>query len=153
MKQELQDIINYYQNDSSYTQSERVIAMLTELQEQEGYLCEELQQTVAKAAGVNLGYVKALIKRLPHLHARPFRHEIQVCISERCKAKGGSDVLKELQRLLKVKPGQTTRDGRFLLTTRYCMHRCLEGPNMTVNQDHYGGVTPADLPSILKKYH
>ena len=54
--------------------------------------------------------VAAIIKNLPHLHAQAFRHEIRVCISDRCKARGGSDLLKKLQKLLKIKPGQVTKE-------------------------------------------
>ena len=82
----------------------------------------------------------------------PFRYEIKVCISDRCKNKGGTDVLKEFQRILKIRPGQVTRDGRFLLTTVYCMHYCTKAPNVQIGDKLFQNVSVSDVPSIIKKY-
>lgn len=151
-KNKVQDILAYYEKDSSLSQSELVISMLTELQEVCGFLSKNIQAKAAQTAGVNPGYVAAIIKSLPNLHEKPFRHEIKVCISDRCKSKGGTDLLKKLQKLLKVRPGQVTRDGRFLLTTEYCMHNCMHGPNIKVDGVLYQNVTADTIDELLKKF-
>ncbi|BDF05769.1 NADH-quinone oxidoreductase subunit NuoE family protein [[Clostridium] hylemonae] len=152
LKKEWNDIFDYYREEKTMTQSELVIAVLTELQAIEGCIPKEAREAAAELAGVNPGYVSAVIKRLPHLHEQSFRHEIKVCISDRCKNKGGQDVLKEIQRILKIRPGQVTRDKRFLLTTVYCMHYCTKGPNVQIDGRLFQNVTAAEVPSILKKY-
>lgn len=152
MKKEWNDIFDYYREEKSMNQSELVIAMLTELQAAEGCIPREARETVAEIAGVNPGYISAVIKSLPHLHEQSFRYEIKVCISDRCKNKGGTDVLKEFQRILKIRPGQVTRDGRFLLTTVYCMHYCTKAPNVRIGDRLFQNVSVSDVPSIIKKY-
>lgn len=147
----LQEIYDYYKEEHSLSQSELIISMLTQLQEAAGYLSKDIQENVARIAGVNPGYVAAVIKNLPHLHAQPFRHEIRVCISDRCKAKGSLDLLKELKRLLKVKPGQVTKDGIFLLNTEYCMHNCMHGPNLKIDGRIYENVQISKLPQLLEQ--
>lgn len=145
----LNEIFDYYRQEKALEQSE-LVALLAELQETAGYLSEELQKEAADVADVSPGYVDALVRKLPNLHDTPFEYEIKVCISDRCKNKGSLDVLNELKRILKIKPGQVTRDGRFLLNTVYCMHMCTKGPNMSINGTFYHNVTPADVKRILK---
>ena len=151
-KNKVRDIFAYYEKDSSLSRSELVIAMLTELQEVSGFLSRDIQMKVAQTAGVNPGYVAAVIKNLPNLHAKPFHHEIKICISDRCKSKGGTELLKKLQKLLKIRPGQVTRDGRFLLTTEYCMHNCMHGPNVKIDGVLYQNVTADTIDTLLEKF-
>ncbi len=68
----LEEIFNRYKNDTTLEQPELVMAMLTELQDAAGYLSASIQKTAAQTAGVNAGYIAALVKTLPHLHAKPF---------------------------------------------------------------------------------
>lgn len=147
----LQEIYDYYKEDHALSQSELIISMLTQLQDAAGYLSKDIQEEVARIAGVKQGYVAAVIKNLPHLHAQAFRHEIRVCISDRCKAKGGSNLLKELQKLLKIKPGQVTKDGVFLLNTEYCMHNCMHGPNIKIDGQIYENVQISQLQQLLEQ--
>lgn len=151
MKQEWNEIFEYYKS-SSLSQSELIISILTEIQALEGCIPKDAQNITAQFAGVNPGYITAVIKSLPHLHQQSFDHEIKVCISDRCKDKGSMDVLKELQRILKIRPGQVSRDGRFLLTTRYCMHHCGKGPNIEIDKKLFQNVKAADIPHILDTF-
>lgn len=150
LEDKIEEILEYYRTDTSLNQSELVIAMLTELQETTGYLSEAIQKEAASIAGVSFSYVAAVIRQLPHLHNAPFQYEIKVCISDRCKNKGSLDVLKELQRILRIQPGQVTKDGKFLLRTVYCMHMCTKGPNISINGTDYHNVAPSDIKKILK---
>lgn len=152
MDEKLEEIFNRYKNDTTLEQPELVMAMLTELQDAAGYLSASIQKTAAQTAGVNAGYIAALVKTLPHLHAKPFKHEIKVCTSDRCKAQGGSEVLKKFQQILRTKPGQVSRDGNFLLTTEYCMHNCAHGPNVKIDGVLYPDITPSDVPSLIRKF-
>lgn len=145
----LNEIFDFYRQEKALEQSE-LVALLAELQETAGYLSKELQKEAADVADVSPGYVDALVRQLPNLHDTPFQYEIKVCISDRCKNKGSLDVLNELKRILKIKPGQVTKDGRFLLTTVYCMHMCTKGPNISINGTFYHTVTPDAIKRILK---
>ncbi len=150
MKKEWNEIFDYYKNQENLSQSELVISILTEIQALEGYIPKEVQKALSDAAKVNAGYITAIIKSLPHLHEQSFQYEIKICISDRCKDKGATEVLKEFQRILKIRPGQVSRDKRFLLTTRYCMHHCGSGPNIEIAGKLYQNVSAADVSKIIK---
>lgn len=149
MKNEWNEIFDYYKNMDSLPQSELIISILTEIQALEGCIPKDAQEMTAKLAKVKPGYISAVIKSLPHLHEQSFQYEIKICISDRCKDKGATEVLKEFQRILKIRPGQVSRDGRFLLTTRYCMHHCGKGPNVEINGKLFQHVTVSDVKGIL----
>ncbi|MFR5582547.1 MAG: NAD(P)H-dependent oxidoreductase subunit E [[Clostridium] scindens] len=59
--------------------------------------------------------------------------------------------LKKLQELLKIKPGQVTKDGVFLLNTEYCMHNCMHGPNLKIDGRIYENVQISQLPQLLEQ--
>lgn len=151
MKKEWNEIFDYYKSQENLPQSELVISILTEIQAMEGYIPKEVREAISGMAGVNAGYITAIIKSLPHLHEQSFQYEIKVCISDRCKNKGGAEVLKEFQRILKIRPGQVSRDKRFLLTTRYCMHHCQSGPNVEIAGKLYKNVSAADVSEIIRR--
>ena len=61
----LQELYDYYKEDPSLSQSELIISMLTRIQEAVGYVSKDVQEEVARLAGVNRGYVAAIIKNCP----------------------------------------------------------------------------------------
>ncbi len=80
------------------------------------------------------------------------RHVVQFCESAPCHVQGGRELWKALQDELNLKPGQTDPQGRFTLKTVSCLGICGVGPVIMVDDDHYGNVTPAQLPEILAGY-
>lgn len=64
--------------------------------------------------------------------------EIKVCVGSSCHVKGGSKTLRVLENLVK---GSDMSD-RIDLRADLCLGNCLEAPNVVVNNEVYGGVTP-----------
>ena len=56
------------------------------------------------------------------------------------------------ERLLGVKDGEMTPDGKFTFTKVKCLGCCAIGPVMQVDNDYYGGVKQSQLEKILTKY-
>ena len=61
-------------------------------------------------------------------------------------------MLNQLSEDLKVKPGDTSEDGRFSLDVVRCLGACGLGPVVTVDDDVYGRVHSAKLADIMSKY-
>ena len=80
------------------------------------------------------------------------RHIVQFCESAPCHVRGGRELIKTLQEQLQLEPNQTDSTGRFTLKTVSCLGICGVGPVILVDDDHYGNVTPAQLPGILEGY-
>ncbi|MBF0478663.1 MAG: NAD(P)H-dependent oxidoreductase subunit E, partial [Candidatus Omnitrophica bacterium] len=82
----------------------------------------------------------------------PGKNLIAVCMGTACYLKGTPQILEEMERLLKVKEGQTTPDGLFHLQLVRCLGCCGLAPVLTVNGKVYGKVKKDDVPKILAEY-
>jgi len=80
------------------------------------------------------------------------RHVIRFCESAPCHVVGGRLVIQELMNTLKIKPGETSSDGKWTLLTTSCLGICAVGPAFIVDDDIYGNVTASHVPEILAKY-
>jgi len=69
---------------------------------------------------------------------------------------GSDQILTALEKQLGVKEGETTKDGRFTLSTARCIGACALAPAMSVGDDVYGKLTADKIPQLfktdLKKY-
>ena len=80
------------------------------------------------------------------------RYHIQVCQNISCSLLGADDLLGHLQKTLKIKPGETTADRRFSLSTVECLGSCGTAPMMQINDDYYESLTVEKVDEILKNY-
>ncbi|HID18740.1 TPA: hypothetical protein EYP27_04290 [Candidatus Bathyarchaeota archaeon] len=80
------------------------------------------------------------------------RHRVRVCLGTACHVRGGPQIMEAAERLLGVKDGEVTPDGRFTLERVNCLGCCALGPVVVIGNEYYGGVKPADLEKILSKY-
>ena len=77
------------------------------------------------------------------------RYHVQVCRGTACHVKGSLAVLDAAKRELKLKPGQTSRDGRFSLEVVACMGACGLAPVICVNGEFHAKCTPKKLARVL----
>ena len=79
-------------------------------------------------------------------------HVVSVCMGTACYVKGAEKILDRLALELNIKPGKTTKDGKFTLLQTRCLGCCGLAPVITIGEDVYGRLAPDDLPGILQKY-
>ena len=84
------------------------------------------------------------------LNLKPLgKFHIQVCKSLMCALVGSDTLVGWLQARLGIKPGETTADRLFTLSTVECLASCGTGPMMQVNDDYYERITEEKLDRIL----
>ena len=65
-------------------------------------------------------------------------HFVQVCTTTPCGLRGASDVLKTVcSHLGGIKPGETTKDGKFTVVEVECQGACSNAPMMVVGDEFY----------------
>ena len=69
-----------------------------------------------------------------------------------CYVRGAQKVLDRVQKELNVDVGGTTKDGMFTIQATRCLGACGLAPVMMINEEVYGRLTEAEIPSILEKY-
>ncbi|KAG9048734.1 hypothetical protein FS837_012170 [Tulasnella sp. UAMH 9824] len=77
---------------------------------------------------------------------------LQVCTTTPCALRGGYDILKACEDHLKIKPGQSTEDGKFTLLEVECLGACSSAPMFQMNDDFYEDLTPETTRKILDAF-
>jgi NADH-quinone oxidoreductase subunit E len=80
------------------------------------------------------------------------KHIITVCDGTACHVAGSMVVLDELEKMLDIKAGQTTKDFKFSINTVNCIGCCAIAPVMMINERYYGNLTPKMIKEILDEY-
>jgi len=77
---------------------------------------------------------------------------ITMCMGTACHVRGSKRVLKQVEKLLHIEPGETTPDRQFSLETVNCLGACALGPIMVVEEEYFGQMTPAKVEPNLHMY-
>ncbi len=118
-----------------------------------GYLPEEVQLHIADRYAISHAEVSGVISFYNFFTTTP-RGEVQinVCMGTACYVNGAEKVLQEFQRVLGIKSGEVTTDGKFSLESLRCVGACGLAPVVTINEKVYGKVQPAKVQEILENY-
>lgn len=106
------------------------------------YLSSLLGFTPARIEGVATFYTMYNRKPVGTVH-------VQICKNLSCSLMGAEHVIEYISKKLGVKPGETTSDGRFTLSTVECLGSCGTAPVMQVNDDYYENLTEESIDAIL----
>jgi NADH-quinone oxidoreductase subunit E len=77
---------------------------------------------------------------------------IEVCRTSSCWLMGAEDVVKHIEKKLKIKDGETSADGQFTLKTVECLGSCGTAPMMQVGADYYENLTLEKVDSLLDQW-
>lgn len=149
MKEKVQEILAHYPAAGH----DSLIPILQQIQEKMGFLSEEavvevgkhLKMPASKIFGVATFYNQFRF-------TQPGKYHIQVCRGTACHVLGSATVLDEMEKQLKVKAGQTTRDKMFSLEVVACIGACGLAPVISINGEFHAKVTSESIQSILQDY-
>jgi NADP-reducing hydrogenase subunit HndA len=118
-----------------------------------GYLPAEVQEIVSKELKVPLAKVYGVVTFYSFFTMIPKgKHPISICTGTACYVRGAEKVLDEFKKLLDVKVGETTPDGKFSLSCLRCVGACGLAPVVLVGEKTYGRVAPEMVKEILAEY-
>jgi NADH-quinone oxidoreductase subunit E len=130
-----------------------LIMILHKVQEEHGYIPMDVAVKIAKELNIHLAKIYGVITFYHFFKTKkPGKHKISVCMGTACYLKGAEAICHELEDLLDIKVGETTKDNLFSWETVRCIGCCGLAPVMTIDQDVYGNLKKEDLPDILAKY-
>ena len=127
-----------------------LLSILQNIQREWGYLPEEKLREIAVMLGMPLIDICGVATFYKSFSFTPKgRHKIKVCLGTACHVRGANRILKEVERKLGIKPGETSEDGEFSLETVMCLGCCAIGPVVVMDDRFYGKMTTAKLESML----
>jgi NADH-quinone oxidoreductase subunit E len=77
------------------------------------------------------------------------RNIIRVCRGTACHVRGGAGILREVEKRLEIKQGESTPDLEYALETVACIGACALAPTMTINNETYGEMTTKKVTEVL----
>lgn len=147
MADSIDEIIEKYSNSGRSD----LLDALQDIQENVGYLSEEavikvgshFKMASAKIYGIASFYDQFRFKPQGKFH-------IRICNGTACHISESRVIQKELEKLLKIISGETTRDGLFSIEEVSCMGSCGLSPIISINNEFYSSLKPADIKDILE---
>jgi len=76
---------------------------------------------------------------------------VQFCTTTPCWLCGSTKILEAAEKHLKVKIGESTKDGLFTLMEVECLGACVNGPMIQINDDYYEDLTAESVVTLLKQ--
>jgi len=111
-----------------------VIACLSIIQDEQGWVSRESEQLVADYLGIPPIAVYEVTTFYNMFNQQPVgRFKFNVCTNLPCKLRDGQHALEHLCSRLSVEEGGTTSDGLFTVQPSECLGACADAPVMLVN--------------------
>jgi NADH-quinone oxidoreductase subunit E len=111
-----------------------VIAALTIVQQERGWLSSESEREVADYIGMPPIAVHEVVTFYNMFNAKPVgRFKLNVCTNLPCQLGGGADAAQYFSQKLGIALGETTADGVFTLQQSECLGACGDAPVALVN--------------------
>jgi NADH-quinone oxidoreductase subunit E len=146
MTENISALLNSFSKDRK-----NLIPILQEVQEKERYLSAESISEISNYMGISENDIYSVASFYSQFRfKKPGEHTIKVCLGTACHVRGGARILNTVERELKIKPGQTTADGKYSLETVACIGACALAPTMVVDSEVHRQMTPQKVVNLFK---
>lgn len=125
---------------------------LKKAQKKQGYVSVDSMKKISKKIGMPVSKIYGAATFYAMIHTTPQgKHMIEICNSPSCYINNSLDIIKYLEKKLKIKSGQTTKDKKFSLHIVSCIGCCDKGPAMKIGRKIYDKLTKEKIDSIIEK--
>lgn len=127
-----------------------VVYILQEIQRGKGYISTEDFIKLSKEMGVPLTDLVGVATFYSQFKLKkPGKYQVSVCNGTACHVKGSPALMKQVQDFLKLKPGETSVDGKFSFESVNCIGACARAPAMMINGVVYGELDKKKMIKII----
>lgn len=131
-------------------EKDNLIQMLNEVQEHYGYVPMYVQKELSEFLNVPMAEIYGVVTFYSRFSLEPQgKYKISVCLGTACFVKGSQKIMDRLVDRLKIKEGETTKDGLFTIEQTRCVGACGLAPVFTVNGEVYGKASVQKLDQVL----
>lgn len=136
----------------TYPPCTELLPALEAEQKKSGWVSEEAVKRISTKLGIPASRVYATASFYAHLHLKKQgKNIIEICNSPSCYLNGSMSLIKLIEKKLRIKSGETTKDGKFSLHICSCIGCCDRAPAMMVNKKVHARLTEEKVTEILKK--
>ena len=129
-----------------------LLEILHDVQEKLGHIPEKALPVIANALNLSRAEVYGVVTFYHDYHLKPQgKHVIKICRAEACQSAGGFAVIAALEKALKIKLGETTKDGKISLEAVYCLGLCPMGPAALIDGKPKAAIKPDKVKALVKE--
>ena len=130
-----------------------LIQLLLEIQRELNWIPPEAIMRINKRLKIPVSEIYRVASFYTALSLKPRgRHLVRVCSGTACYVRGGPRILDSVERTLKIRAGETTKNGKFTLETVNCLGCCALGPVVEIDGQYHGKLSPSTVEKLLSKY-
>jgi NADH-quinone oxidoreductase subunit E len=129
-----------------------LILLLHDIQLEDNWLSPKVLQEVAEKLKVPLIEIYGVASFFKAFSLKPRgRHIVTACVGTACHVRGAPRLVDELQKILEIKPGETTKDKIFTLETVNCLGVCAMGPVVVIDGVYHGQATRSKVRILIEE--
>jgi NADH-quinone oxidoreductase subunit E len=129
---------------------DELINILQETQEEFRYLPKEAMTKIAQFLGIPVSQVYGVATFYALFRLTPSgKKMVRVCRGTACHVRGGNPILRQVEKRLGIKPGETTKDMEYSLDTVACIGACALAPNVSIDKETYGLVNSKKIEELF----
>jgi NADH-quinone oxidoreductase subunit E len=129
-----------------------LIPLLQDIQREEGHLSDNSILEVSRYMNIPLNKIYGVATFYDQFRfGKRGRYHVQICHGTACYIYRSSTFQVEIEKILQVKAGQTTKDGKFSLEVVNCLGACSNAPVLFLNGTAHGNITIERLQKILSR--
>jgi NADH-quinone oxidoreductase subunit E len=144
MKQ-VDKVLASYNNDKN-----ALIQILLQIQKENRWLSEDVLKKVSKKLDVPINQIYHIVTFYKAFSLVPNgRHSLAVCLGTACHVRGAPRLLDKVSEVVGIKPGETSKDMKYSLSTVNCLGCCALGPVLQVDDEYYSDPSSTELKKII----
>ena len=129
-----------------------LIAVLHRAQHIFGFLSDDVIFFISEKLGVPTSKIYGVITFYSYFTVKQRgKYVINVCLGTACFVRGSEAILREFEKQLNIKSGDTSSDMKFTLSELRCVGACGLSPVVVVNDKVYGRVEKDQVKKIIEE--
>ena len=133
-----------------YDSKDDLLPAMQDIQRAYGYLSEENLEMLSKKLHIPLTIISGVATFYNWFKLKPVgKYHISVCRGTACHVHNSGELLKVLEKKLRIKTGEITEDMNFSLESVNCIGACAKAPAIMINETVYGELDERKIDKLL----
>jgi NADH:ubiquinone oxidoreductase subunit E len=112
----------------------------------------EIQKIIAKGLNESIAKINGVVTFYGQFSVEPKGETIiSVCLGTACYVRGAQGLLDAFSDELKLKPGETSKDGKYTLQSTRCIGACGLAPVLTINSQVHGNMNVQKAKELIQQ--
>ncbi len=127
-----------------------LISVLHKAQHLYSYLSDEVILFISETLDIPSSKIYGVISFYSYFTTKPRgQYVVNVCLGTACFVRGADAIMKEFEKELNLKSGETSQDMKYTLSGLRCIGACGLAPVVMINDKVYGRVEVDQVKKIL----